>query len=159
MVKYWDGTSKYEEWFEGARWTVYKERLFVVVGFSFLPSLHVPLYSKASYNFETTPIVVLFCLSRYEHRVPCSDYDITFLLLISPTPKPAHYNFCLQLKQHRTYYQPGEELQFTEQSRSTLWEETSTHIQENSQSAIPIKRLNNTLWMVVWFSRWLTSAL
>ena len=48
MVGYSDGTSENEEWFEGGRRRVYKERLFGVGGFPFLLSLLVFLYSKAS---------------------------------------------------------------------------------------------------------------
>ena len=48
MVGYSDGTSEHEEWFEGGRRSVYKERLFGVGRLPFLLSLLVLLYSKAS---------------------------------------------------------------------------------------------------------------
>ena len=48
MVGYSDDTSEHEEWFEGARRSVYKERLVGVAGFPFLLSLLVLSYSKAS---------------------------------------------------------------------------------------------------------------
>jgi len=46
-VGYLIGTSERGEWFEGGRWSVYKERLFGVRRFPFLLSLLVLLYSKA----------------------------------------------------------------------------------------------------------------
>ena len=48
MGGYSDGTSERDEWFEGGRRSVYKERLFCVGGFPFLLSLLVFLSSKAS---------------------------------------------------------------------------------------------------------------
>jgi len=46
-------TSEHGESFERGRRRVYKERLFGIGGFPFLLSLHILLYSKASYDFET----------------------------------------------------------------------------------------------------------
>jgi len=54
-----DGTSEHEEWFEGGRQNVYKESIVGIGGFPFLLSLLVLLYSKASYDFETVPTLVL----------------------------------------------------------------------------------------------------
>ena len=48
IVGYSDGTSEHEEWFEGGRRSVYKEKLFGVGGLPFLLSFLVLLYSKAS---------------------------------------------------------------------------------------------------------------
>jgi len=61
MGRYSNGTSEYEELFEGGIQTVYKERLFGIGGFPFLVSLLILLSSKASYDFETTPNPVLIC--------------------------------------------------------------------------------------------------
>jgi hypothetical protein len=58
-VEYSEGTSEHEEWFEGGKQIVYKERLFGVGGFPFLLSLLVLLYRKATYNFETASTSVL----------------------------------------------------------------------------------------------------
>jgi len=54
-----DGTSEHEEWFEGGRRSVYTESVAGIGGFPFVLSLHILLYSKASYNFETIPTVGL----------------------------------------------------------------------------------------------------
>jgi hypothetical protein len=54
-----DGTSKYEELFEGGRQTVYKDSVVGIEGFPFLLSLLVLLYSKASYDFETASTGVM----------------------------------------------------------------------------------------------------
>ena len=65
----WDSTLKHGRWFEGDRRTVYKERLFVVGGFSFHLSLLLLLYSKAIDNAGTALILVLpwFLYPNFEH--------------------------------------------------------------------------------------------
>jgi hypothetical protein len=65
-----DGQSEHGEWFEGGRGIVYTESVVGVGGFSFLLSLYVPLYSEASYNFETAPTIGLCWFSRYELPAP-----------------------------------------------------------------------------------------
>jgi len=91
MVKDSNGILKHEECFKGDRRTAYKQRSFGIGGFHFRRSLLVRLYSKAHYDFETAPSNVTVWFSRYNLRVPCSNYDITLLLPISPTPKPTRY--------------------------------------------------------------------
>ena len=54
-----DGTSEHQEWFEDGRRTVYKESIVGVGGFTFLLSLLVLMYSKASHDFETALTLVL----------------------------------------------------------------------------------------------------
>jgi len=54
--------------------------------------------------------------------------------------------FCLysstSLHQHGTFAQPGEESEFTKESRNPPWEITCTCIQEDSQCSLAIKYLN-----------------
>jgi len=54
-----DGISEDEKCIEGGRQSVYKDRSFGIGGFLFLLALLVLLYSKASYDFDTAPTVVL----------------------------------------------------------------------------------------------------
>jgi len=54
MGEYSNGTLKHEEWFEGGRQSVYKERLFGVGGFPFLLSLLIFWYSKASMTLTSS---------------------------------------------------------------------------------------------------------
>jgi len=91
MVEYPDRISDHGEWFEGGRWCVYKERLFGVGGFPFLLSLLVLLYSKAS--IKLIQLWLLSCprFPQNQFRASFSDYDITWLLSISPMSDPAHY--------------------------------------------------------------------
>jgi len=91
IVEYSDGTSGHGEWFEGSRWSVYKERLFGVEGFPFLLALLVILYSKASTTL-TQPwfLSCLDCLNT-NIEASCPDYHITLLFPISPTSDPARY--------------------------------------------------------------------
>jgi len=92
MVKDSDSALKHDEWLQGDRWTVYNERLFAVGGFPFLHSLLILLYSKASYDYETGPILDTFCLSQLKFGVPGSNYNRTVGLPKSPMPEPAGYN-------------------------------------------------------------------
>jgi hypothetical protein len=55
-----DGTLEHEEWFEGDRQIVYKESVVGIGGFPFLLSFLILLYSKASYEFQTAVILVIF---------------------------------------------------------------------------------------------------
>ena len=91
MVGYLDGILAHGEWFEGGRWSVYKERLFGVGWFPFLLSLLVLLYSKASMTL--TQPWFLFCPDSLDKnfKVSCPDYDISLLLPIAPTPDPTRY--------------------------------------------------------------------
>ena len=91
-VGYSDGTSEHDEWFEGGRRSVYKERLFGVGEFPFLLSLLIPLYSKKSTTL--TQPWFLFCLDslNMNFTAPCPDYDVTLLLAISPMPDRARYS-------------------------------------------------------------------
>jgi len=85
-----DSTSKHGWWFEGDRWTVYKERLVGVRGFFSLLSLLVPLYSKAIDNFGTALILVMSWL--LDPKFECLHCPtILWVLPISPTSNPAHY--------------------------------------------------------------------
>jgi len=94
MDGYLDGTSEHEEWFEGGRRSVYKQRLFGVGGFPFLLSLLVLLYSRASTTL--TQPWFLSCRDSLDTNFEASysDYNITSLLPISPSSDPACYNIC-----------------------------------------------------------------
>jgi len=93
MVGYLEGTSEHEEWFEGGRQSVCKERLFGVEGFPVLLSLLVLLYSKASTTL-TQPWFLL-CLDSLDTNFEASDSDYALISLLptSPTSNPAHYMF------------------------------------------------------------------
>jgi len=92
MVGYLEGTSEHGEWFEGVRWSVYKESLSGVGWFPFLLSLLVLLYSKASTTL--TQPWFLFCPDSVDtnFKASCPDHDITVLLTLSPTPDPTRYS-------------------------------------------------------------------
>ena len=89
-----DGISEDEKCIEGGRQSVYKDRSFGIGGFLFLLALLVLLYSKASYDFDTAPTVVLSWFPRWKLRTVCSDYDITLLLPTLAIFNPAHYTRC-----------------------------------------------------------------
>jgi hypothetical protein len=57
------------EWFDDGRRIVYKESVVGVGGFPFLLSLLILLYSKASYDFETTSNLVLSALDFLETNI------------------------------------------------------------------------------------------
>jgi len=98
-----DGSSEYEEWFEGGRQIVCKDSVVGVGGFPFLLSLLVLFYSKASYDFETASI---FCLvltpskwtSNHLSCFPISHHFHQYYL--HPTP-PVTLEWVLL---HRTQY-------------------------------------------------------
>jgi len=94
-----DGTSEHEQWFEGGRRIVYKESVDGVGGFPFLLSLLVLLYSKASYDFETAPTLVLSCLVL-SGLVSLSILHYCHLCHLRPTP-PVTLERVIQ---HRTWY-------------------------------------------------------
>jgi hypothetical protein len=53
MNEYLDGTSESGEWYDSGRRNVYNYRFFDVVGFPFLLSLPILLYSKQESDFGT----------------------------------------------------------------------------------------------------------
>ena len=81
MVGYSDGTSEHEEWFQGGRQSVYKERLFRVGGFSFLLSLLVLLNSKASTTLQQ--LEVLSCLDSLDTNFESTLSQLRYYIIVT----------------------------------------------------------------------------
>jgi len=99
---YSDGTSEYEEWFEGCRRSVYNDMSFGVGGFPFLLSLLVLLYSKASATLTQRWFLSCFDSLNGDFEASYSDYDITSLVPISPKSDLTLY--IRTSLSHRTWY-------------------------------------------------------
>jgi len=83
-----DDTSEHEEWFEGSRWSVYKERLFGAGGFPFLLSLLIFVYSKACMTL--TQLWLVSCLDPFDSnwKVSCPNSNLIscYQYHLHPTP-------------------------------------------------------------------------
>ena len=104
MVGYSGGILEHGEWFDGGRWSVYKERLFGVGGFPILLSLLVLLYSKASTTLTPHWFSTFLDSLNTNLKAFLPDSDITLFLPISPTSDHARYSKLVRRLQGEELY-------------------------------------------------------
>jgi len=86
MEKDSHGTARHKEWLEGGRSSVYYQSEIGVVGFAFLLSLLVLLYSKAIDDLEQDLDFLSLCCFLD------TNFEFSCVTSISPTSDPAQYS-------------------------------------------------------------------